>query len=85
MVGASDAHLERYRAFGLKPVPIGDEAVLSPREFSLEGRPIRKVRQSVSRLHKAGYSFRVVAADEVAAGAGGRARGRLGLVAARRA
>ena len=66
VVGASDAHLERYRAFGLKPVPIGDEAVLSPREFSLEGRPIRKVRQSVSRLHKAGYSFRIVAADEVA-------------------
>jgi lysylphosphatidylglycerol synthetase-like protein (DUF2156 family) len=65
VVGASDAHLERYRALGLKPVPIGDEAVLSPREFSLEGRPIRKVRQSVSRLHKAGYAFRVVAADEV--------------------
>jgi lysyl-tRNA synthetase class 2 len=66
VVGASDAHLERYRAFGLKPVPIGDEAVLSPREFSLEGRPIRKVRQSVSRLHKAGYTLRIVAADEVA-------------------
>ncbi len=40
--------------------------MLSPREFSLEGRAIRKVRQSVSRLHKAGYAFRVVAADEVA-------------------
>jgi lysyl-tRNA synthetase class 2 len=66
VVGASEGHLERYRAFGLKPVPMGDEAVLSPREFSLEGRPIRKVRQSVSRLHKAGYSFRIVAADEVA-------------------
>jgi lysyl-tRNA synthetase, class II len=66
VVGASDAHLERYRALGLKPVPIGDEAVLRPREFSLEGRPIRKVRQSVSRLRKAGYSFRVLAADETA-------------------
>jgi lysyl-tRNA synthetase class 2 len=66
VVGASDAHLGRYRALGLKPVPIGDEAVLRPREFSLEGRPIRKVRQSVSRLRKAGYSFRVLAADEAA-------------------
>jgi lysylphosphatidylglycerol synthetase-like protein (DUF2156 family) len=66
IVGASDEHLERYRALGLKPVPMGDEAVLSPREFSLEGRAIRKVRQSVSRLRKAGYSFRIVAADEVA-------------------
>ena len=66
VVGASDAHLERYRALGLKPVSIGEEAVLSPRDFSLEGRAIRKVRQSVSRLGKAGYSFRIVAADEVA-------------------
>ncbi len=66
VVGASDAHLERYRTLGLKPVSIGEEAVLSPREFSLEGRAIRKVRQSVSRLQKAGYAFRVVAADEVA-------------------
>src|SRR5436190_9630920 len=65
VVGASDAHLERYRALGLKPVAIGEEAVLDPREFTLEGRAIRKVRQSVSRLGKAGYSFRIVAADEV--------------------
>ena len=66
IVGASDEHLDRYRALGLKPVPMGDEAVLRPREFSLEGRAIRKVRQSVSRLRKAGYTFRIVAADEVA-------------------
>ncbi|HJQ74352.1 MAG TPA: phosphatidylglycerol lysyltransferase domain-containing protein, partial [Gaiellaceae bacterium] len=65
VVGASEDHLERYRALGLKPVAMGDEAVLRPQEFSLEGRAIRKVRQSVSRLHKAGYAFRVVAADEV--------------------
>lgn len=66
VVGASDEHLDRYRALGLKPVSIGEEAVLSPHDFSLEGRAIRKVRQSVSRLSKAGYTFRIVAADEVA-------------------
>jgi lysyl-tRNA synthetase class 2 len=66
VVSASGEHLDRYRALGLKPVPIGDEAVLRPQEFSLEGRAIRKVRQSVSRLRKAGYSFRVVAADGLA-------------------
>jgi lysyl-tRNA synthetase class 2 len=38
--------------------------VLYPATFSLEGRPIRKVRQSVSRLTKAGYSLRVVRAEE---------------------
>jgi lysyl-tRNA synthetase class 2 len=65
VVGASGEHLDRYRALGLKPVPIGEEAVLRPQEFSLEGRAIRKVRQSVSRLRKAGYSFRALAADEV--------------------
>jgi lysyl-tRNA synthetase, class II len=66
VVGASDEYLDRYRALGLKPVPMGDEAVLRPAEFSLEGRAIRKVRQSVSRLQKAGYSFRIVPADEAA-------------------
>ncbi len=66
VVGAAEENLDRYRALGLKPVPIGEEAVLRPQQFSLEGRAIRKVRQSVSRLRKAGYSFRVVAADEVA-------------------
>jgi lysyl-tRNA synthetase class 2 len=68
VVGASYEHLERYRALGLRPVSIGEEAVLSPGDFSLEGRAIRKVRQSVSRLRKAGYSFRIVPADDVAPG-----------------
>ncbi len=63
VVGASDAYLDRYRAVGLKAVPMGEEAVLRPADFTLEGRAIRKVRQSVSRLRKAGYGFRVVAAD----------------------
>jgi lysyl-tRNA synthetase class 2 len=65
VVGVSGEQLDRYRTLGLKPVPIGEEAVLRPQEFSLDGRAIRKVRQSVSRLRKAGYSFRLVAADDV--------------------
>jgi lysyl-tRNA synthetase, class II len=68
VVGASEEHLDRYRALGLKPVAMGEEAVLRPDEFSLEGRAIRKVRQSVARLRKAGYSFQVVAADEIEPG-----------------
>jgi lysyl-tRNA synthetase class 2 len=65
VVGASEEHLERYRALGLRSVPMGEEAVLRPQEFSLEGRAIRKVRQSVSRLGRAGYSVRIVAADRI--------------------
>jgi lysyl-tRNA synthetase class 2 len=60
VLGAGHDQLERYRALGLRPIKLGDEAVLRPDAFSLEGRPIRKVRQSVSRLEKAGYSLRVV-------------------------
>jgi lysyl-tRNA synthetase, class II len=65
VLGASGDALERYRRLGLKAIKLGDEAVLRPQSFSLEGRPIRKVRQSVSRLLKAGYRLRVLAADDV--------------------
>ncbi len=64
VLGASDAQLDRYRAIGLRPILLGEEAVMRPAEFSLEGRPIRKVRQSVSRLTKAGYRLRVVPAED---------------------
>jgi lysyl-tRNA synthetase class 2 len=64
ILGASGTQLERYQRLGLRAIPVGEEAVLDPAEFSLEGRAIRKVRQSVSRLSKAGYSLRVVGADE---------------------
>jgi lysyl-tRNA synthetase class 2 len=65
ILGASSESLPRYQQLGMRAIPIGDEAVLRPAEFSLEGRSIRKVRQSVSRLTKAGYSFRVVTAEDV--------------------
>ena len=40
---------------GLHSLYLGDEAVVETQTFSLEGRPIRKVRQSVTRLEKQGY------------------------------
>src|SRR5262249_57980380 len=46
----------------------GDEAGLGVETFSLEGRAIRKVRQSTSRLHAAGYRAEVVRAAELDAG-----------------
>lgn len=64
VLGASAEQLSRYRGLGLRAIPMGEEAVLRPEDFSLEGRAIRKVRQSVSRLTKAGYALRVVAAEE---------------------
>ena len=38
---------------------------MPPDSFSLEGRPIRKVRQSVTRLAKAGYRVEIVSPDAV--------------------
>ena len=64
VLGASEQHLDRYRKLGLRAIAIGEEAVLHPAEFSLDGRAIRKVRQSVTRLTKAGYTLRVVPAEE---------------------
>jgi lysyl-tRNA synthetase class 2 len=55
-VGASDEMRPRYEQLGLRTLYLGDEAVIDLERFSLEGRPIRKVRQSVTRLRKAGYS-----------------------------
>jgi len=65
VVGVSAEHLPRYERLGMRAIPMGDEAVLLPGEFSLEGRAIRKIRQSVSRVTKAGYTYRVVPADGV--------------------
>ena len=50
-----------FREIGMRALPIGDEAVLCPNTFTLEGRAIRKVRQSVNRLARMGYSVTVAA------------------------
>jgi lysyl-tRNA synthetase class 2 len=55
-IGASEAMAEHWERAGLRTIYLGDEALVDVAAFSLEGRPIRKVRQSVTRLDKAGYS-----------------------------
>jgi lysyl-tRNA synthetase class 2 len=54
-LGASERMCPLYEDLGLHTIYLGDEAVVELDRFSLEGRPIRKVRQSVTRLAKAGY------------------------------
>ena len=58
-LGASQSLCPLYEALGLHTIYVGDEAVVDVSRFSLEGRPIRKVRQSVTRLSKAGYQGEV--------------------------
>jgi lysyl-tRNA synthetase class 2 len=54
-LGVSEGLRPLFAQLGLRSMYVGDEAVVHTSEFSLEGRPIRKVRQSVARLEKAGY------------------------------
>ena len=65
IAGASAETLRDYAELGFKSIYLGDEAYVEPERFSLEGRQIRKVRQSVSRLEKAGYRFEVLHPDEI--------------------
>jgi lysyl-tRNA synthetase, class II len=55
-VGVGRELLPLYEHAGLQSLYIGDEAIVETHAFTLEGRGIRKVRQSVNRLESAGYS-----------------------------
>jgi lysyl-tRNA synthetase class 2 len=55
-VGVSSATRPLFEQLGLRSLYFGDEAIVDTASFGLEGRAIRKVRQSVSRLEKLGYS-----------------------------
>jgi len=65
ILGASERCLPLYAAHGLHALYHGDEAVVETASFSLDGRPMRKVRQSVHRLELAGYTARVLRPSEL--------------------
>jgi lysyl-tRNA synthetase class 2 len=65
VVGASERLRPLYARLGLRSLYLGDEAIVDVTAFSLDGRPIRKVRQSVSRLQKAGYHARLARVTEL--------------------
>ena len=71
VLGASEALLPVWRAAGLRALYLGDEAIVETAGFSLDGRAIRKVRQSLSRLEKAGFTATIeelqgLTTDEIA-------------------
>ncbi|WP_433796351.1 phosphatidylglycerol lysyltransferase domain-containing protein [Actinoplanes sp. CA-252034] len=49
-----------YQKAGLDVIELGDEAIVDVAGFSLEGRPMRGVRQAVARMRRAGYTCTVV-------------------------
>ena len=71
VLGVSESSLGIYRSLGLRALYHGDEAVIQTASFSLEGRRIRKVRQSVHRLRSAGFTARVLRPSDVQDDLGG--------------
>jgi lysyl-tRNA synthetase, class II len=64
-IGVGEGLRPHFEQLGLRSFYIGDEAIVDTGGFTLEGRAIRKVRQSVTRLEKAGYTTRVRRVSEL--------------------
>lgn len=65
ILGAGTRYLDLYKAKGFGAIYHGDEGVIDVGGFSLEGRSIRKVRQSVHRLGRAGYTVQILFARDL--------------------
>jgi len=57
ILGASGPLMPYYQEAGLRGWELGEETVVNVEDFSLEGRQVRKLRQSVNKLAKAGYTM----------------------------
>ena len=63
--GASARHIGAYATLGLRSICVGEEAFVDPRKFTLEGRPVRKLRQSVHRVDRRGWDLFVREGREI--------------------
>lgn len=67
VMGAGEEWLPTYQASGMRFIYIGDEAVVDPREFSLEGGKMKGLRQAVNRVARYGYTVRFLDPAHLAA------------------
>jgi lysyl-tRNA synthetase class 2 len=67
VIGCGEQAGTAWARVGLQALEIGDEAVVEVADFSLEGRAMRKVRQAVSRVERAGYTTRVTRVGDIPA------------------
>ncbi len=58
VMGAGEEWLPTYQASGMRFLYIGDEAVVDPQEFSLQGGKMKGLRQAVNRVARYGYTVR---------------------------
>ncbi|HSF26781.1 MAG TPA: phosphatidylglycerol lysyltransferase domain-containing protein [Actinomycetes bacterium] len=67
VVGCSRAGGQVWRReTGLTVLELGDEAVIDVATFTLEGRPMRNVRQMLARVQRAGYTCQVRRVRDIA-------------------
>lgn len=64
-LGLSAEQVGVWRTLGFAAHYTGDEAIVATGSFSLEGRAVRKVRQSMTRLERAGYRVEVRHTSEI--------------------
>jgi phosphatidylglycerol lysyltransferase len=57
------AHLDTYRAAGLRPVKVGEDAQIALAEFSLAGKRFKNLRNDLRRVEKAGVALEVFGPD----------------------
>lgn len=65
VMGAGESGGEAWVRAGLDALEIGDEAIVAVSDFSLEGRPMRNVRQAVNRIERAGYRTTVARVRDI--------------------
>lgn len=65
VLACGNAGGKAYQRQGLDVIELGDEAIVDVGEFSLQGRPMRAVRQAVNRIQRAGYACAVVRQREL--------------------
>jgi lysyl-tRNA synthetase class 2 len=68
VVGAAEGWLPIYRAAGLHPWYLGDEAIVDCAAFTLDGRSMKNLRNAYNRVQRAGYSVRFYDPATVPAG-----------------
>jgi lysyl-tRNA synthetase class 2 len=64
-IGVGPEMIATWQALGLKTLAVGEEAIVRPATFTLEGRRVRKLRQSVHRLERLGYGIEIVTASDL--------------------
>lgn len=59
VMGASEDGATAFKRAGLNVLELGDEAILYTKQFNLNGREMRPVRQAVTRARKAGVTVQL--------------------------